>query len=85
LKGLISFFETYREDGFEQVMTEDKGIASEMKIEVIFREKRIIYRKRQFDESTSEEAILSIEKLFRVKCFLYIVDQAISSLKSRFG
>jgi len=30
-------------------MTEDKGIATEIKIEVVFCEKRIIRRKRQFD------------------------------------
>ena len=58
-------------------------IASEMKIEAVFREKHIICRKRQFDENTSEEAILSAEELFKV-CFIYIVNQTISSLKSRF-
>ena len=35
-------------------------------------------------ESASEEATLLAEECFRVKYFLYIEDQAISSLKSRF-
>jgi len=42
-KGLILFFEKYREDEFEKVMTEAKG-TSEMEIEVVFSEKRIIRR-----------------------------------------
>ncbi|XP_020247479.1 uncharacterized protein LOC109825149 [Asparagus officinalis] len=84
LNGLILFFEKYRENGFKEAITEAKKIASEMEIEVVFREKRIIRRKRQFDENATEETILSPEESFRVKYFLYIVDQAISSLKSRF-
>jgi hypothetical protein len=32
----------------------------------------------------NDETILSVEKNFRIEYFLYIVDQAISSLRSRF-
>ncbi|XP_020249208.1 zinc finger MYM-type protein 1-like [Asparagus officinalis] len=74
----------YRENGFKEAITEAKKVASEIEIEAVFREKRIIRRKRQFDESATEETILSPEESFRVKYFLYIVDQAISSFKSRF-
>ncbi|XP_020266131.1 uncharacterized protein LOC109841583 [Asparagus officinalis] len=73
-----------RENGFKEAITEAIKVASEMEIEAVFREKRIIRRKRQFDESATEKTILSPEESFRVKYFLYIVDQAISSLKIRF-
>ena len=84
LKALISFFETYRETGFESNKIIAKEIAARMKIEPTFCEKRIIYRKKQFDENASEEITHSAEKSYRVDYFLYIVDQAISSLNSRF-
>ena len=84
LKALISFFETYRETGFESDKIIAKEIAAQMKIEPTFCEKRIIYRKKQFDENASEEITHSAEESYRVDYFLYIVDQAISSLNSRF-
>ena len=84
LKALISFFETYRENGFESDKIIAKKIAAQMKIEPTFCEKRIIYRKKQFDENTSEEITHSAEESYRVDYFLYIVDQAISSLNSIF-
>ncbi|XP_028064728.1 uncharacterized protein LOC114267856 [Camellia sinensis] len=49
----------------------------------VFREKRVI-RKREFDENVSEEATQTAEESFRVNYFMYIIDQALSSLKSRF-
>ena len=55
-----------------------------MKIEPTFCEKRIIYRKKQFDENANEEITHSAEESYRVDYFLYIVDQVISSLNSRF-
>ncbi|XP_047314348.1 uncharacterized protein LOC124918187, partial [Impatiens glandulifera] len=55
LKGLISFLQEFRESGFDQALIEAEHIASEMGIEPIFREKRIIRRKRQFDDIKSEE------------------------------
>ncbi|XP_022842855.1 zinc finger MYM-type protein 1-like [Olea europaea var. sylvestris] len=45
LKSLISFFKSYRESGFESAMVDAKEIASELEIEPIFREKRVIHRK----------------------------------------
>ena len=84
LKALISFFETYRETGFESDKIIAKEIAAHMKIEPTFCEKRIIYRKKQFDENASEEITHSAEESYRVDYFLYIADQTISSLNSRF-
>ena len=84
MKALISFFETYKETGFEFHKIIAKEIAAQMKIEPTFCEKRIIYKKKQFDENASEEITHSTEKSYRVDYFLYIFDQAIYSLNSRF-
>ena len=46
LKDLLSFFEKYREDGFASAIISSKEIASEMKIEPKFHDKRIIRRKK---------------------------------------
>ncbi|KAK4596796.1 hypothetical protein RGQ29_014721 [Quercus rubra] len=84
LKGLISFFKKYREDGFTSAMISSKEIAIKMEIEPIFHEKRIIRRKKQFDENVNDEITQSAKESFRINYFLYIVDQAISSIESRF-
>ena len=84
LKGLISFFKKYREDGFTSAMISSKEIAIKMEIEPIFHEKRIIRRKKQFDENVNDEITQSAEESFRINYFLYIVDRAISSIESRF-
>ncbi|KAH9715582.1 Ac-like transposase [Citrus sinensis] len=84
LKGLTSFFENYRENGFVFAMISAKEIANEMEIEPKFHEKRIIRRKNKFGENNNEEKILSPEDSFRIDYFVYIVDQAISSITNRF-
>lgn len=78
------FLEKYREDGFENAMISAKEIAAEMDIESKFREKRIIRRKKQFDEIINTEILKSPQELFRIDYFLYMVDQAITALQSRF-
>nr|GEY54674.1 zinc finger MYM-type protein 1 [Tanacetum cinerariifolium] len=56
-----------------------------MDIDPVFRQKRVIRRKRQFDEnSVDEETTYSVEEAFKVQYFLYIVDQALVSLRTRF-
>ncbi|PWA34010.1 zinc finger MYM-type protein 1 [Artemisia annua] len=56
-----------------------------MDINPLFIQKRVIRRKRQFDEDPVEEdVILSAEESFKVNYFFYIVDQAIASLTTRF-
>ncbi|KAK4707971.1 hypothetical protein R3W88_028896 [Solanum pinnatisectum] len=55
-----------------------------MNIKPVFRKKRVIYRKKQFDENVDNEITRSLEESFRVDYFLYIVDQAIFSLQNRF-
>ncbi|XP_022866979.1 uncharacterized protein LOC111386749 [Olea europaea var. sylvestris] len=84
LKGLISFFKSYTESGFESAMVDTKEIASELEIEPIFPKKRVIHRKKQFDEISSEEITQTAEESFKINYFIYIVDQALSSLQNRF-
>ena len=64
-------------------MISSKEIATKMEIEPIIWEKRIIRRKKQFDENANDEITQSAEESFRINYFLYIVDQVISSIESR--
>lgn len=81
LNGLVSFLEKYRESGLAEAIDEAKAIASKMEVEPVFHEKRVIHRKKHFDENGSKMT-LSAEDSFRVN-YLSIVDQALSSLKSQ--
>ncbi|PWA54809.1 zinc finger MYM-type protein 1 [Artemisia annua] len=85
VQDLISFFKEFRVTGFSNAVDVAKQIAIEMDINPLFIRKRVIRRKRQFDEdSVEEDVILSAEESFKVNYFLYIVDQAIASLTTRF-
>ncbi|XP_062104080.1 uncharacterized protein LOC133815239 [Humulus lupulus] len=84
LKILLSFLQKYRETGFEEALTKATEIASMMEVEPVFMEKRKVYRKKQFDESVNEEVTQSAAESFKIDYFLYIIDQAISSFKTRF-
>ncbi|KAJ3694897.1 hypothetical protein LUZ60_000274 [Juncus effusus] len=46
LKGLVKFFEKYRESGFMEAMIKAKELAKKMGVEPKFVEKRIIHRKK---------------------------------------
>ncbi|XP_023750006.1 uncharacterized protein LOC111898319 [Lactuca sativa] len=82
---LTGYFKDYRESVFSKLIVEAKDIAIEMGIDLIFPQKRLIERKIRFDESsTSEEVSFTPEENFRVNYFLFIVDQAISSLETIF-
>lgn len=86
VQGLISFFKGYRETGFLDALETAKGIALGMDIGTSFRKKRIIKRKRQFDENPHDTtmATQSAEESFRISYFIPLVDQAIASLTRRF-
>lgn len=84
LKDLIKLFQEYRESGFSRFKTEAEDIANEMEIAPTFLEKRKIRRKKQFDETTGEDQSLSAAESFEFNFYNYILDQALSSLKSRF-
>jgi hypothetical protein len=55
LKCLISYFKNYRENGFTSAMISSKEISTKTKIEHVFHEKRIIRRKKQFDEIADDK------------------------------
>jgi len=86
VEGLISFFKDYRETGFLEALGIAKGITLEMDIGTTFRKRREIKRKRHFDENLDDTnaGTQSAEELFRISYFLPVVDQAISSLTTRF-
>jgi hypothetical protein len=84
LEGLISYFKNYRETGFTTAMISSKEIATKMEIEHTFHEKHIICRKKQFDKNVNDKTVQSAEESFRIDYFLYIIDQAISLIQSRF-
>ncbi|XP_062005996.1 uncharacterized protein LOC133723193 [Rosa rugosa] len=85
LKGLISFFEKYREDGFNSAIIDAKEIANEMGIESVFPVKRRVIRKRHLDEiPDTDREQQSAQEDFRTDYFLVLVDIALSQLKSRF-
>ncbi|XP_028081326.1 uncharacterized protein LOC114282778 [Camellia sinensis] len=65
LKGLITFLEKYREIEFLEAMIAAKEVATEMEIEPIVCERRVIHRKKQFDENVSEEVAQLAEESFR--------------------
>nr|GEV57987.1 zinc finger MYM-type protein 1-like [Tanacetum cinerariifolium] len=75
----------FRDTSFDKAINVAKEIAIEMDIDPVFRQKRVIRRKRQFDEnSVDEETTYSVEEAFKVQYFVYIVDQALVSLRTRF-
>ena len=84
LKGLVVYLENYRQNGFMSALNSTKELANEMNIQPIFREKRKIHRKKQFDESIGNETIFNAEESFRIEYFLYIVDKSLGSIESRF-
>ena len=82
VQGMITFFTKYRETGFSKALESAKEIAMELDILLLFRTKRKIKRKRQFDGGADETSIdlQSAEESFRVNYFITIVDQAIASI-----
>ncbi|KAL6511204.1 hypothetical protein OROHE_020573 [Orobanche hederae] len=85
LKGLISFFDRYRDAGFTSAMIDAKEIANEMGIEHVFSVKRKVVRKRHFDEiPNTDREQQSAQEDFRTDYFLVLVDMALSQLKIRF-
>jgi hypothetical protein len=86
IEGVISYFQKYREEGFNASIEAAKSIASSMDVEPKFPTKRHVKRKKHFDEQndeTEELQRLAIES-FKFEYFLVIVDNAIASLTSRF-
>lgn len=85
IKELISFFKKYRESGFKKALDDATEVAIELNIDPVFLRRRIIRRKRQFDEDLNTPSVeQSEEESFRVHYFLCLVDQVVVSLNKRF-
>ncbi|XP_074265151.1 uncharacterized protein LOC141587575 [Silene latifolia] len=87
IKKLVLFFEDYRESEFNDAVNIAREFAIELNVDPVFRKKRVIRRKKEFDENqndTSEVVSQTSEESFRVNNFLFVVDQAIDSLRTRF-
>ncbi|BAF30067.1 Os12g0565800, partial [Oryza sativa Japonica Group] len=80
IEGMVSYFQSYRNNGFADSLVAATEIALEMGVEPSFPVERQSQRKKQFDETEYNEAILQAEKDFEVNYFLVMVDMAISSL-----
>lgn len=82
---LIEYFKEFRETGFSKAIDDAKELSVEMNIDPVFSQKRPVSRKKQFDENSSDQDVVFLaEENFKVNYFLYIVDQASASLKTRF-
>ncbi|XP_066385182.1 uncharacterized protein [Miscanthus floridulus] len=84
IEGMVNYFQNYRNTGFADSVVTTTEIALEIGVEPSFPVKRRSIRKKQFDETECNEAILEAENDFEAFYFLVMVDMAISSLKSRF-
>ncbi|XP_068108911.1 zinc finger MYM-type protein 1-like [Hyperolius riggenbachi] len=76
--------QSYRETGFSGAMIIAKEIASEINVEQKFKERRVARKKKQFNYESNDESTFSPEEAFRTGYFLWIVDQALSSMEKRF-
>ena len=79
IEGLISYFQKYRNEGFDSSIEIAKTIASDMDIEPKFPTKHQGKMKKQFDEINDQDEELQRSALesFKVEYFLVIVDAAI--------
>jgi hypothetical protein len=84
LRGLITYLKNYRKNGFASALESTKEMTIDMGIEPKFNEKCKIYRKKHFDDIFSDEIAHSAKDSFRIDYFLYILDQSISFIESRF-
>nr|GEU81539.1 hypothetical protein [Tanacetum cinerariifolium] len=75
----------FRVNGFSNAVNVSKKSALEMVINPLFLQKCVIHRKRHFHEAfVEEDVMLSVEESWKVNYFLYIVDQAIAFLTTRY-
>jgi hypothetical protein len=78
IEGTMSYFQTYRNEGFHNSLVISKEIAEEMGVQPSFPIKRRASRKKQFDETDCEEANLQAEKAFEVYTFwLWLILQLV--------
>jgi hypothetical protein len=61
-----------------------RELANALDVEPVFVEKRFRRKKRMFDYEGNDNVIIDPEQSFRINVFSTILDNAISSLQSRF-
>ncbi|XP_026420540.1 zinc finger MYM-type protein 1-like [Papaver somniferum] len=72
------------DNGYEKALDEARVIATQMGIKPEFRIKRFICKKTLFGEPRNVEVRRSPEESFRINFFMYIMDQALLSVGTRF-
>jgi hypothetical protein len=84
IKGLVMYLTKCQDTGFHSAMITAKEVASGMDVEQVYKQNRNRRRKRQFVYERTDERTLSAEQAFRTGYFLCIIDQAITSMNTRF-
>jgi hypothetical protein len=84
IKGLVTYLIKYRDTGFHSAFITGKEIESAVDVGQVFKQNRNRRRKRQFEYESTDEGTLSPEQAFRTGYFLCIIDQAITSMNTRF-
>jgi len=69
IEGMVNYFQNYRNTGFTDSVVTATEIALEMGVEPSFSVKRRSIRKKQFDETECNEAILQAENDFEAFYF----------------
>jgi len=85
LKGLMDFFEEYRENGFEKAKLEANILAKSVEVPQIFKLSRLRKKARMFNYESEDNSAADGETIFRTTFFIIIIDQALSSLNLRFN
>ncbi|KAL0427226.1 UNVERIFIED_CONTAM: hypothetical protein Slati_2897400 [Sesamum latifolium] len=84
IEGALAFFEGYRTTGFATSMNIAKELVFVMDVKPTFPVKRLVLRKKQYDENTDDEDVRSPEEAFEYDYLNVITDMAIASLRNRF-
>ncbi|KAL4097879.1 hypothetical protein QTP88_022582 [Uroleucon formosanum] len=85
LKGLMDFFEEYRENGFEKAKLEANILAKSAEVPQIFKLSRLQKKARMFNYESEDNSAADGETIFRTTFFIIIINQALSSLNLRFN
>ena len=84
LKNRITYLKHYRENGFALALESTQKMVLEMDIELKFRENLKFVENIILMKNTSNEITHSPEESFCIEYFLYILDQSINSIETRF-
>lgn len=84
LSGLKDFFNNFRKKGFELSKKTAQNLCEEIGTQVIFKQSRILKKKKQFQYESNDIRIVSTEQKFYQDYFLAVIDQAIVSINQRF-